>query len=279
MVNKRTVAKYIKQFSVLTDSNFDCLKVSQQLYSCFLHAFRNIITPDDYTILREYQERIFNLVESMRELKTTEISVILTYLNSKDCCMGDIVIMSWCLPRCGKFLSKNGYLKEYKKNIAQYQQKIATLITHNVVKNFCIETLTKTNNIPTHCLEYLWYYMDEHSVFIFDFFDNQYGEYVLIDYSEVEQDSDLPIMMFNMYYILMLGVGNIRYAQKNTLVQFIQFFISNIDNVKEINISPNGKIFRKQIKNIINDKLLIVPAEIEKLCTDVDQLLINQSIS
>jgi len=67
--------------------------------------------------------------------------------------------MSWSLPRKNKNWSQKFYDKEYKSYIQKYNHMLVDLKDFYVVKNFCIETLTKNNNVPVHCIDILWPYM------------------------------------------------------------------------------------------------------------------------
>lgn len=269
------VISYIEQFGILNldldtscDNNLKCDHLSHQLYSNILNKFNITIDKSDYDDFVEYQERVYNLIENMRELDNEIIATILIYVNNLNPYLADIIIMSWCLPRANKYLSKRIYNEQYKKNIVLYNKKLIDNIENTVIKNFCIETLTKTNCVPVHCIDYLWYYMNCITLDL-EFYNLDFGTY--IGFEIPESPGDYTKMYLNIEYVLFIGLGKIVYQndvlKKGSFRNFIKLFITDINIVKKL--LEYNKNYRTQIINIcknptkyFEDTVIDIPSEI-----------------
>ena len=100
------IETYIAQFNVLgIDEFINCDNLSQIVYAAFLNKFKITMNDEEYIYFKEYQERVFDLVENLRELDTKSISLVFNYLDEKNPYIADIIIMMWCMPRTDNFLS------------------------------------------------------------------------------------------------------------------------------------------------------------------------------
>lgn len=243
------IKQYLKQFNVIGHKgNLHCENLSQILYATILNKFRMNMTQEEYVYFKEYQERVFDLVENLRELPSTTIPIVFDHLTNVNHYLIDIIIMLWCLPRTDDYLSKKMYNKEYRENIQKYHQKMVKNICHKCMENFCIETITKTNNVPVHCIDYIWFYMNNLS-FDFTFYNSNGGAYINFTFSENDKFINFG---FNMEYLLELGLGQIVYHndpnQKGSFRNFLQQIITNMDVTKKLLETQVN--FRTQFKNI-----------------------------
>lgn len=242
------IKNYLEQFGVLNESE----SLSNLLYFAILNRFRVVMNNQQYITFKIFQEKVFNLVESMRKQDSEIIAIVFDYLSEIDIYLIDVIIMLWCLPRADTYLSKRFYNKHYEKNIQKHNYKMIKNIEHKTVKSFCMDTLTKTNNVPVHCIDYLWYYMNGISL-EFSFYNYESGDY--IGFSIPQGDFIFLEFGFNMEKLLELGLGQIIYQNGNgSFRNFIKNLITDIDIVKKIlNTSTTNHNYFKQLLNITND--------------------------
>lgn len=258
---KMNVIEYIKQFAIIDpDSNLECCRLSQMLYGAILNKFKIKIDTETYYYFKEYQERVFDFVENLRELSSATMPLIFDYLlKTENVYLIDIIIMLWCLPRSDNFLSKKMYNNKYHENIKKYNQKLINNITHKSMECFCFETLGKTNSVPVHCIDYIWFYMNGITMELqFLNYDNaSYINFVMPDGDE-HSDEDNTLMHvcigINMEYVLEMGLGKIEYdnciLEKGTFGNFLKKYIIDMDIVKSL--ITKGKInnYQRQLINI-----------------------------
>lgn len=252
------IKQYIKQFNIIgNDSDLNYNILSQLLYSAILNKFKIIINEEEYKYFKEYQERIFDLIENLRELSTATIPIVLDYLEKINHYLPDIIIMLWCLPRTDNYLSKRIYNNHYKQNIIKYNYKIIKNINNEVIKNFCIETLTKTNNVPVHCIDYIWYYMNAISL-EFSFYNTESCTYIGFTMPD-SIDDDYINFGFNMEYMLEMGLGKVTYdndpSSKGSFRNLLKKFIIEPELVKKMLTIPTNHNYRKQLINICNNPI------------------------
>lgn len=250
---------YIAQFYVIgKDEVLNCDGLIHILYAAILNKFKVDMTKEEYFYFKEYQERVFDLVENLREQDIDTISLILEYLYKINAYLADIIIMLWCLPRSDQYLSRQIYHSVYYQNIEKYNTKITNLIEHNAIKCFCLETLSKTINVPVHCIDYLWYYMNALSL-EFSFFNTNSGDYISFVMPEHGHDekNEYIDFGFNMEYMLRLGLGRISYSNdplnKMPLYQFLKYFVSDIDIVSKLMTCKTRYNYQTQMKCIIDN--------------------------
>lgn len=253
---------FVNQFNVLdlgnADDDINCKEISKLLYEALLTRFKIQIIEETNEILFIYQNRVYDMIDEMRDLDSEEIRSILKILDEENPCLADIVIMCWCLPRVSEFMSKNAYNNNYRMLIKNYGNKLTDIVDFFVIDNFCIETLTKTNCVPVHCIDLLWYYMNGLSIdFLFN--DDKKAEYIEID---IDNDPEFTLFGFHLEFLLGLGLGRVNYPsdplQKGTFKDFAknQF----VTNTKLIESSTNSekigcKNYIKQIKKITSDPI------------------------
>ena len=261
--SKINVKTYISQFNIIDNEELDilhCVNLSNLLYKAILNKFRITIPEDNYQYFKEYQERMFDLVENLRELTSATIPIVFNYLTKINPCLPDIIIMLWCLPRTDSYLSKKIYTSKYKQNIEKYNCKIIKNIENNVIKNFCVETLTKTNNVPVHCIDYLWLYMNGLS-FDFTFYNLEGGQYIGFEIPEqnnnYEEKNSTELFIkfgFGIEYMLDMGLGKVVYdsdpLNKGSFRNFLKRIIFDIDMMKNLLSSPSGNNLKNQLRNI-----------------------------
>jgi len=254
------IKPYLDQFHVLgTDGDLNCTMLSQILYSAILNKFQTPMNDDESIIFKEYQIRVYDLVEDLRECEQNVISCVLDFLGYHNPYLADIVIMQWVLPRSYNYFSTKMYDAKYKENIENYNHKLVKLIDHTVMKNFCVETLTKTNNVPVHCIDYLWFYMNGLSL-VFAFHDWKNAGYIGMTELEVDDQHKETYMEFslNAEYLLNLGLGKVSYSNdpgsKGLFRSLLQKFFTQTDLVENLMTIPTKKNYLKQL-NIISKNI------------------------
>lgn len=263
--------EYLNQFNVLgKDEYINCDTISHLLYAAYLNRFIISLTEDEYQLFYEYQNRIYDLVENMRELEPVNIDIILKYLNKQNPYVVDIVIMSWCLPRADDYLSVSRYNNKFKENITKYLNKLIKIIDNQCIKNFCCETLTKTNYVPIHCVDLLWYYMNS-TTHEFEFYNMENARYIGFSVSD---HNDTITIGFNMEYLLEMGLGRTTYDVKGSFRNLLKTFVTNVDVIKML--LSNKTNYSRQLFNIINDSKKYFDEELPKLPEDIITLINSQ---
>lgn len=237
--------KFLKQYGVLgIDDVINSDNMVHFYYSAILNKFRTPISNEERYYFAEYQERVFNLIYNMRELSVDDISTLFDYLNEKNHYLNDIIIMMWCSPKPGQFLSKRRFNDEYQRLITDYHHKLISLIEHQVIKKFCIDSLTRENNVPVHCIDYIWFYMNDITLDL-SFYNIQNARYI-----GFKPGMEYTDMGFNMEYILELGLGRINNGV-TTLRQTIKHLITNPESVKELSKSLTKDNFILQRQRLL----------------------------
>lgn len=275
---------YLERFQVIdadsqasTDTPCDpkqsCEILAQRLYSLILTRFTTPIDSDMAKEVVDYQHRFHSLLEDLREQDSCMIASVLTYLARVDyrhVCV--LVILCWCLPRPGCFFSKKGYQQGYRDYIGEYNHKLITLIQHPVMREFCIETLTQTNSVPVHCIDYMWFYMDGLSIDLI-FHNYAYGDYIRLTAPEGENvtiDSYIGFS-FSLMYMLEMGLARASPSSKGPFMTLLQTFVTDPSLAASTLASPTGPHFRTQLKAICADPVhylgpdIIIPEAVHAL--------------
>lgn len=195
----------VARHQVVGTDTLQCDNIIPMLYSAVLTKYRTIYSQKECQLFTQYQNRIFDLVEEMRTLHTLEITKVLEHLHSLNEYLPDIVIMFWCQPRKNKYWSQAMYKQVYAQMIENYNGKMIALKDHSLVSSFCMETLSNTNSVPIHCIDYLWFYMDELTL-QFDFLPSHAGSYANIVTNESDDCVQIAI---NMPYLMDIGLGKV----------------------------------------------------------------------
>lgn len=267
---------YIDQFNVLgIDDEINCENLSKILYGAILSKFKISITKAEYVYFKEYQERVFDLVENLRELDTDTIVIVLEYLDKVNCYLVDIIIMLWCCPRTDAILSERIYKMTYKKNIKNYNYKITKNIKHYTIKNFCVETLIKSNNVPVHCIDYLWYYLDGITL-EFAFTNSKSYTYIGISIPDDQKSDNREVLMsFNMELLLEIGLGKVVYdnnesSRRGSFSGVLEKICTDITIVREmIQVIPTKNNYKFQLNNISKDPAKYFGEHIRQLPMDI----------
>jgi len=273
---KMNVKEYIDQFNIIdTKNDINCDYLSVLFYGTILNKFKTTFDKTEYYYFKEYQERVFDLVENLRELSSATVPMVFDYLNQVNHYLVDIIIMLWCLPRTDNFLSKRIYNNHYKQNIQKYNYKLTKNITHECMKNFCIETLTKTNNVPTHCIDYIWFYMNTISM-EFSFYNMDSGSFIGFIMPEHDDDNYIDFG-FNMEYLLEIGLGQIAYendpSSKGSFRNFLKNFVTDTVMVKKLLVAKTNQNYRKQLLAISKNPSKYFGDVLIELPTDILEVL------
>lgn len=240
----------LERFKILQDGHDD---LSQKLYLLHLSAFKHQIDEDRMMVLSQFSSNIYDLVEYLRDQNHTVISDTLAFIEKKNAYIADLVLIMWCLPRPGEYLSTISYNLKYEENIKNYNHKIICLLGHNVVRNFCIETLSKVNNVPIHCIDYIWFYAPE--LISFSFSNKSMMNYLMI--KDVDVGSiDIGL---NMPFIVRLGLGKCDYNKKKMpFYKMIESIVSDPENIKYFSGSPTGANYTIQREELIKRNFIKV---------------------
>lgn len=252
--------KYITQFGVL-DDELDCINLSHMLYASILNKFMITIDNIEYQHFREFHERTFDLVENMRELEVDLIEKIFVYLNKVNNYLVDIILMLWCLPRINNIRSKQLYDAKYKNNIKKYNFKIVKLIKSEPIKIFCLESLSKTNYVPIHCIDYISFYLEE-ITFEISFCGSNGKDYIGFNVNSgkeknesflqfnMDKTPEIPIdISINMEYFFELGLGLFKHEMKQ-FSTILKLFINDKDIVNHMLQQKENTIYKTQLINI-----------------------------
>jgi hypothetical protein len=250
----------MEQFGLLGSAGgFNCLEISKLLYEAYLNAFKIEIQPATYEILLIFQHRVYDLIEDLRETDSDQLKLVLKALDEQNPTLADIIIMSWCLPRVNMHLSKIAYDNEYKDNISRYNHLLTSIADFYVIKNFCIETLSKKCSVPIHCIDIIWFHMGGVSV---DFgFRGDMGRH----YLEFKvDDSEYICIDIHMEFILVMGLGqSVLSDHKGPFSNFLKKFVTEPELIKALSESPTAKNYLIQLKRIVADPVKYFGEEIE----------------
>src|ERR1700733_12168168 len=246
--------EFLKQFNIIENDEFDLTVMAQYLYMAFLNKFKIMMSEEEYKILQIFQERVYDLVDHMREMSTNDIADLFTLINEINPVLADLVIMSWCLPRSDDHFSKKFYFKKYITILI-------SMIEHPIIKAFCLETLNKTNNVPVHCIDLIWYYMNQIELELL--FVNEEGS----TYIGINVDShEIIKISLNLEFILKSDLCRVSFPndpfKKGPLLKLLKEFIINpmlISKIKNpnyksqlINISKNPKLYHLDINEVLS---------------------------
>lgn len=269
-------SKYLTNFYLLDTkkNNLKCKKLSELLYKSILNRFQNDIDEENYQYFCEYQDRINDLIIDLREKSPETISKLLDVASKHDICLGDIIIMMWCLPHADDFYSKKNYKKQYKLLIAEYNHKLISIVDNAVIKNFCIETISKVNYVPIHCLDILWHHMDSNMEINLVFANANNAKFIGFTIDEIDDNENtITSMIINIQEVFDLNLGLIK-VNGICFRDFLMPFLLNPIIIKKILNSYQSKIFIKQFKYIhehwseyFGDDI-IVPDEVKQLLNE-----------
>lgn len=255
-------SEYVSQFNVIGTISLDqetelkCDFTSQLLYDAFLKKCQVTLeySAKEHELLKLYQANVFDFVEDMRNLRQTEIKSILTYLDKENEYLADLVIICWCLPRTDMYRSRQNYNNKYKENISKFNPTLVELVDFFVIRNFCIETITKTNSVPVHCIDLLWYYMNGLSL-EFSFTNAENSTYI----SFTMLEDEFIEFTFNLEYLLDFGLGRVVYKSdplnKGALKDFLKNFVSNPEYVQMLISGNTSQNYIKQLERIAKDPI------------------------
>lgn len=183
------IEPYLSQFGVIgTDETMNSDNMIFILYNAIINRFQVEMTPIEYDLFSQYQCRVYDLVQNMRELSVRDINVILNYLLKDHSELVDIIIMTWCLPR-HTISSKIIYKNHYIANIQKYNHKLLALIDSEFMKGFSIDSLSACVNLPIHCIDYIWHYLSQCKL-RFKYCNRESGNFFKID---AKDDDDFDI--------------------------------------------------------------------------------------
>lgn len=248
------VKTYLDQFGVLgVDEYMNSDNMCTMLYNLLLHKFRLIYSEEEYEYVLEYQNRVYNLVENLRELTSVTLPVVFDYLENINVYLIDIIIMMWCMPK-NDSMSKRSYNKKYMNCIAKYNSKMVKNINHKSVKNFCFDTLSKSNYVPIHCIDYLWFYMDTLTV-EFEFYNTDNAHYLGITHPVVEATKDETakiepasiILGLNLEYLFEMKLGEVEDSARGTFKNLVKVLVSDSSILKKLLNIPTGQNLRNQL--------------------------------
>ncbi|AZL89515.1 hypothetical protein QKC54_gp0302 [Megavirus baoshan] len=242
--------QFIDNSNIIKNDNMDCKYMSHLLYTKILANGKVEMTVQESQIMMQYQNNVHSFIEIIREYDRENILDILEYLYTIEFeYLADIIIMWWCLPNINTCFCRKTYNNHYKKLIEQYNHKIIELIDTNILKHFCLETISRTNSIPIHCIDYIWYYMTSISIEP-EFFNSNNAMHIKITI----QDDEYIGFGFNMERLLYLGLGRINYSKANCpkipFIKILSTFVTDTNVVKNLLKSSTVSNYKTQVNNI-----------------------------
>ncbi|AEQ32507.1 hypothetical protein CE11_00337 [Megavirus courdo11] len=261
--------KFVDDSNIIKNDDMNCKYMSHLLYTKILANGKVEMTVQESQIMMQYQNNVHAFIEIIREYDIKNILSILEYLYSIEFeYLVDVIIMWWCLPDINTSFGKKKYNDHYKNLIQQYNYKIIELIDTNILKHFCLETISRTNSIPIHCIDYIWYYMASISMEP-EFYNSNNAMHIKITI----QDSEYIGFGFNMERLLYLGLGRTNYSKANNpkipFIKILSTFVTDTNVVKKLLESNTVSNYKTQIINInknidlyFGDYLNSIPNEI-----------------
>jgi hypothetical protein len=242
---------YLNQFGVIgPDETLNTDTLSQILFAAYLNHLDKVYSIEEQLYVDEYHERIFNLVENLREHTTVDIQIVLEHLYEANPYVLDLVIMTWCLPRHSIYLSEQIHRDRYHMLISSYNHKLISIVTSKAIMQFCAEAMAKTNFVPVHCLDLMWYYMDPYEI-EFKFTSGITSKWVGVLVDEHQSvESMYTVMTINLEYILGCGLGRVPNPKNRTLEDLLITLLTNPQYVDSVKSSTYGKIFLNQYQKI-----------------------------
>ena len=247
----KTICEYLNQFGVIgPDETLNTDNLSQILFSAYLNHFNKAFDIEEQTYIDGYHERIFNLVENLREHTVGNIQLVLEYLYEANAYVLDLVIMAWCLPRQSNYLSEQIYLDRYTSLVSTHNHKLIQIITLKPMEQFCSEAMAKTNHVPLHCIDLLWYYMTPYEL-EFRFTAGNTSKWVGIHIDETESTESMhTIITINLEYVLSCGLGRVKNLKGKIFEDIIIFMMGTTESIESLKNAPTGKIFYSQYLKI-----------------------------
>lgn len=228
-----------------------------KLYEALLKRFQIEMGSMMYEQFYEYQSLVFDVVEDLHVQSVDDIKEVLEYLCKEDPYLLDVIIMSWCLPRPVSCFSKRRYQQLYEERIDLHMDKLVELVEIDPIKNFCVETLTKTNNVPVHCIDLLWRYMASIE-YQLTWCNEQSGNYISVRIEDEE-----IVIGLNVYVIDNLGLGDRKNQKEITFGETMIGIITNPDVVRVLLSQKTGDNLRDQLRSL--DKIYELSKEIKDL--------------
>jgi hypothetical protein len=220
---------------------------AEVLYVSFLSRFEQ--KPKDQNASKIFQDCMISYVGKLRTLDTDVIGSALKELAIINPCLPDIVIMMWCLPDPK---AENLIMNiEHKRLIETCNPKLIDICDHPIVKSFCIETVTKTNYVPIHCIDILWPYMQNRELNLR--FENEqtwdFVGFLMSPGDDVDDGNYNMDLSLNIDAVFSMGLGKI--AIKNfSLRKLLYPLIFDAATIKSIYETDEGNDFKEQLKRI-----------------------------
>ena len=200
----------IEQISnIFNDDYFNPNTMAQLLYSAILNGFRIKIGVEERKIYSTYLGYMYDLVEYLRDEPIEKIKDIMKYLLQKDPYVVDNVIMLWCFPRSGLYMSKMMYYRAYTENIKNYADILFEMRNEDFVIHFCLDIISKPSQCPIHCVDIIWNCLDINRIKISSIVIDKKKQDDFIEFNLDEETTDTEISIsLNAVRIYNFNLGN-----------------------------------------------------------------------
>ena len=235
---------YLRQFPVIHENDLNCDMLSQLLYASICDRFSTTLDADEYRLLNEYQLKIYDFIDNCRELPVDDIGGILSSIAEKSYYLVDVVIMLWSCPRTDDQVSKRMYNNKYQDNIKRYNCKLSHYITAPFMREFCQNCLNRKTSVPIHCIDFIWFYMNQLTIEL-SFCNSNGASYITLTPAH-----HLVTLNFNLQYLYELGLGAVVYPVKGSFGDFLKGVLNDEELVAALLKSPTGSNLRSQLKAI-----------------------------
>lgn len=262
------IQEYLKNFNIADCDDINCGDIITVMYNAIINQFKIEIQQEDLQIFQEYQTRLYDLIENLRTLDAQDIINIIEYIDDNHVLLSDVILMMWCTPRAGKYLSQKIYDNVYRKNIQDYNKKITDIIENRVVRQFCLETLSQNRHVPIHCIDYIWFYMYKCIINI-KCYNWHCRQYMGIKPVNIEFDDVIELDLgFNIEFIFDMELGKKIYhhdhGNKKSFQEYLWNVINDPENLKSA-IQENAINYISQIKSLARNYSDNINLEIKKI--------------
>lgn len=154
---KFDVVRYVSQYGLIGPDDFIKPEYMANLYYTALQKkFQIELDTDEYIYFQEYQKRISDFVNDIRQLEPIYINIIMEYLDANSVYTNLIILLTWSVPHFMEYFSHRTFDSKYLEYINNYGEKILRIDNITPIINICVEVVSDDCHFYAHCLDYFW---------------------------------------------------------------------------------------------------------------------------